>query len=290
MAKGSIVDFQVRIEPSVKLVEFINTLEELDELSENVMKIYNSQDTKKNKKLITKDIKTDSLTNKDLDFLRNLKVNENDLQDALKSLEIQYDDEEEEDEEKDEKKAKHTLTLTDLKFLNKILSEKRKSSEETPYLHELLESSKIILPQNELIPRNPELEARCKKLREEQQNREYRSMTKDVDSVRRHMPEDTIAYQIKSMNSQMIAVAQFIFSVVAGFAFGFIGVELIVGGLEFGFRLLLGIICALTIALAEIYFLAKKLNEIEDTVEFEKAYAPKAKAAGDGKVVKAHQE
>lgn len=63
------------------------------------------------------------------------------------------------------------------------------------------------------------------------------------------------------MNTHLIAVFQFILSVLAGFAFGFIGVELIIGNLDFGFRLLLGIICSLTIALAELYFLAKKLNE-----------------------------
>lgn len=50
-------------------------------------------------------------------------------------------------------------------------------------------------------------------------------------------------------------------SVAAGFAFGFLGVELLIGTLDFGFRLLLGIICALIIALAELYFLAKKLNQ-----------------------------
>lgn len=66
---------------------------------------------------------------------------------------------------------------------------------------------------------------------------------------------------MKQINKQLIAVAQFIFSVSAGFAFGFIGVQLIVGNLDFGFRLLLGIICSLVIALAEIYFLAMKLNE-----------------------------
>lgn len=54
---------------------------------------------------------------------------------------------------------------------------------------------------------------------------------------------------------------QFIVSVAAGFAFGFIGVELIIGSMEFGTRLLLGIFCALVIAIAEIYFLAKKLND-----------------------------
>lgn len=66
---------------------------------------------------------------------------------------------------------------------------------------------------------------------------------------------------MKQINRQLIAVLQFIFSVAAGFAFGFIGIELLVGNLDFGFRLLLGIICSLVIALAEIYFLAKKLNE-----------------------------
>lgn len=66
---------------------------------------------------------------------------------------------------------------------------------------------------------------------------------------------------MKQINRQLIAVAQFIFSVAAGFAFGFIGIELIVGQLDFGFRLLLGIMIALIVALAEIYFLAKKLNE-----------------------------
>lgn len=82
---------------------------------------------------------------------------------------------------------------------------------------------------------------------------------------------------MKQMNRQMIAVAQFIFSVIAGFAFGFIGVELIVGSLDFGFRLLLGIICALVIALAEIYFLAKKLIEEEDAMEMKATKNPTEK-------------
>lgn len=76
-----------------------------------------------------------------------------------------------------------------------------------------------------------------------------------------------VLFLVKQINRQLIAVLQFLFSVAAGFAFGFIGIELIVGDLDFGFRLLLGIICALIIALAEIYFLAKKLNEeIDDEI------------------------
>lgn len=66
---------------------------------------------------------------------------------------------------------------------------------------------------------------------------------------------------MKLLNSHLVAIFQFIVSVAAGFAFGFLGIELLIGSLDFGFRLLLGIICALIIALAELYFLAKKLNQ-----------------------------
>jgi hypothetical protein len=66
---------------------------------------------------------------------------------------------------------------------------------------------------------------------------------------------------VKQVNRQLIAVVQFVFSVGAGFVFGFHGIDLMLGPLEFGFRLLLGVMFSLIIALAEIYFLAKKLAE-----------------------------
>ncbi|KAK9306571.1 hypothetical protein QLX08_002767 [Tetragonisca angustula] len=159
------------------------------------------------------------------------------------------------------------LKLNELRWLNKYLEEYRTINMESIYLHELLEEDDIKLPTPKVTPRNPELEARMQKLRAEQNAIKYRAMTKNVDTATRNLPEDSISYQMKQINKQLIAVAQFVFSVLAGFAFGFIGVELIVGNLDFGFRLLLGIICALIIALAEIYFLAIKLNEdVYDTV------------------------
>lgn len=69
-------------------------------------------------------------------------------------------------------------------------------------------------------------------------------------------------------------MAQFIFSVAAGFTFGFFGVNLMVGPLPFGFRILLGVIVALVIALAEMYFLAKKLHEYDEVLD-----APKRRKA-----------
>ncbi|CAK9811337.1 Transmembrane protein 199 [Anthophora quadrimaculata] len=159
-----------------------------------------------------------------------------------------------------EKQKDILLELEDLKWLNNYLKKYRPETKNI-YLHQLIEKDDIILPTPKVTPRNPELEARTQKLKAQQDAIRYRAMTKNVDNTIMKLPEDTISYQMKQINKQLIAVAQFVFSVLAGFAFGFIGVELIVGNLDFGFRLLLGIICALIIALAEIYFLAIKLNE-----------------------------
>uniref|UniRef100_A0A182TS27 Endoplasmic reticulum-based factor for assembly of V-ATPase n=1 Tax=Anopheles melas TaxID=34690 RepID=A0A182TS27_9DIPT len=167
----------------------------------------------------------------------------------------------EDDETVQPNKGDITLNLADLKWLYGALRDLRQTDPTVPYLHALLAGCRLKLPENPICERNPELEARCQRLRKEQEDREYHRMTKNVDSIRKHMPEETISYQMKQINRHLIAVAQFLFSVVAGFAFGFIGIELLIGQLDFGFRLLLGIIIALIIALAEIYFLAKKLNE-----------------------------
>ncbi|XP_072401828.1 transmembrane protein 199 [Diabrotica undecimpunctata] len=153
------------------------------------------------------------------------------------------------------------LSLEDLHCLHTHILQENQTSDKKVYLHEILEGCEIILPKNEEIPRNEELDKRCKQLKAEQENQSYFNMTKNVDSRRKIYPEDTIGYQLKQMNRHLVAIFQFIVSVAAGFAFGFIGVEIIIGSLDFGFRLLLGIICALTVALAELYFLAKKLNE-----------------------------
>ncbi|XP_063237157.1 transmembrane protein 199 [Bacillus rossius redtenbacheri] len=131
------------------------------------------------------------------------------------------------------------------------------------HVHELLRGCEVCLPGLQVPQRDPQLEARVLRLRAEQAAREYRAMTRNVDSAGPHQyhRDDSLAYQMKQINRQLIAVFQFVVSVAAGFAFGFVGVELMVGQLEFGFRLLLGVMCALVIALAEMYFLAKKLNE-----------------------------
>lgn len=69
---------------------------------------------------------------------------------------------------------------------------------------------------------------------------------------------------VKNLIRHMLAITQFACSVGAGFAFGFIGIEFLVGPLDFGFRLLLGVMIGLIVVLTAIYFLAQKLNEEDD--------------------------
>ncbi len=63
------------------------------------------------------------------------------------------------------------------------------------HLYKMMENCDIILPELKVEPRNPELEARIQKLKLLEEERKYKAMTKNVDSVRVRHPEDSIAYQ-----------------------------------------------------------------------------------------------
>nr|CAH7758076.1 unnamed protein product [Callosobruchus chinensis] len=156
------------------------------------------------------------------------------------------------------------LSLKDINNLYKSILKENKVQDKKIYLHELLEGSQIILPQNKLVPRSKTLQQRCKQLNEKENNRIYNEMTKNVESAKKCHPDDSIKNQLDQMNKTLIIIFQFILSLAAGFLFGFTGIELITRSLDLGIKLILGIICASTIALADLYFLAKKLqNDIE---------------------------
>ncbi|KAH8420902.1 hypothetical protein KR222_008674 [Zaprionus bogoriensis] len=271
MSKSSIVDTRIRVRPSKKLLQFLDEQRpHLTDMPANVANILKQKGYKlpANAKILKEkpELKRPVL---DSALLEKLTANVSDLPPENHSEE---DATEEEEEQQSQPADGYFLYLDDLHWFHETMSALRDKNLTNLFLYELLESCELILPENELTPRNPELEARCQRLRQEQQNREYQKMTKNVDATLKHHPEDTVAYQLKSINKQIIAVAQFIFSVAAGFTFGFFGVNLMVGPLPFGFRILLGVIVALVIALAEMYFLAKKLHEYDEVLD-----APKRK-------------
>ncbi|XP_044256818.1 transmembrane protein 199 [Tribolium madens] len=249
MNTGPITNPSIHIKPSKSLCDYINTIKVSPDIPLGVANILYKNKVKQDVKSKPADFKY-LLTGEDRQFIKSLKL---DSKIDITKLPLS--------EEAIILKNDKLLNLQDLHWLYNYIQKDNEGKTDKKYLHALLEGSEIVLPKNSEIPRNAELEKRCERLRASQQNKAYNNMTKNVDNIRRKHPEDTISYQMKQMNRHLIAIGQFIISVLAGFAFGFIGLELLLGSLDFGFRLLLGIICALTIALAELYFLAKKLNE-----------------------------
>uniref|UniRef100_A0A240PJV8 Endoplasmic reticulum-based factor for assembly of V-ATPase n=1 Tax=Anopheles atroparvus TaxID=41427 RepID=A0A240PJV8_ANOAO len=271
MDKLPIRDPSITLVPTNELRKFIGSLQLTPSTPINIRNIHSAFKASKGKKDAAPSSQNDAaniglpsmvdFTEKERHLIKQYVTDSTNVFDTLENADFLGMDPKKELEARSEVTTGNLLKLSDVKWLYTILNQMRQSDPSTPFLHTLLSGCRLELPLNPIQERNPVLEERCQRLRKEQEDREYHRMTKNVDSIRKHMPEETIAYQMKQINRHLIAVAQFIFSVAAGFAFGFIGIELIIGQLDFGFRLLLGIIIALVIALAEIYFLAKKLNE-----------------------------
>lgn len=222
MSKGTIKDPSISIRPSSKLHDFIKTLNDSKlELPRNILNIYVAlTGDKTDRKTTAEEIPISPLTPADQQLLASLskddKLNDN-VRVCLEKLVLDFDSDEEDDitelndaelknlskaeakrhrtKLRDQTLSRLTLDLNDLKWLNRTLAKQRAAGESTEFLHELLEGSKLILPKNETIERDPVLEARCQRLRREQEERRYQAMTKNVDTNRRHAPDDTIGYQ-----------------------------------------------------------------------------------------------
>lgn len=196
MLKSTIVDTRVRLRPSKKLLASINAQKEhLRELPANV-----ATALEKNGYSVPKSIRI--LKDSELVFKRpqiDTKLLEK-LTADVPDVPQKAAEAPEEEEEQQGPVDGHFLYLNDLHWLNSALTELRKKNVINVFLYELIESCELILPENEFKPRNPELEARCQRLREEQQNREYQKMTKNVDATLKHVPEDTVAYQCELIN------------------------------------------------------------------------------------------
>lgn len=220
MSKGTIKDPSIKLKPSERLIAFMATLGDEAELPENIWKFVEITGGKVGK-ITTEDVAKPSFSKNEIDILNDLpKIDSTEFN--LSDLSIDLDDTDTDDEldddivnlnskpisksqaskqkrlQKERERARLTINLNDIKWLNKKLVEKRKlDADFNLYLNELLTGSRLVLPKNEILERNPELEARCVRLRLEQEARVYNAMTKNVDSSRTKLPEDTISYQSK---------------------------------------------------------------------------------------------
>ena len=118
-----------------------------------------------------------------------------------------------------------------------------------PHFHEIIESCEIILPEPKFPPRNPELEARCQKLKAEQQEREYRRMTKNITGglAKGQDNDESFAEQMKELNNYLLIVFQLVVSVACSFTFGYLAPYYLTNVQDVGPRLMSGIIVAFAI-------------------------------------------
>lgn len=108
----------------------------------------------------------------------------------LNKLEVKTSTNENKGDKKLKKDKTTALTLSEVKGLKTELGN-------ATYLCDVIDGADFRLPENEVVERNPVLEKRIQRLKREQEQRVYNSMTKNVDSSRKFEPEETISYQCK---------------------------------------------------------------------------------------------
>lgn len=205
MSITTIADPTVRLVASKKLCKFVGSLKASQEMPKNISDIFSSHTGRACSKVLAEEasdgVQNIKYTEEEEKFLAELEVDKA-TEAEFKELISPEDSDDEKSEESPAKKSSNKkpkktflITLRDVKWLDGVLKEQRSSGETDLYLHELLESCDLVLPENEVLERNPELEARCEKLRRQQQEYEYHKMTRNVDNSLKDSPEDTISFQ-----------------------------------------------------------------------------------------------
>ncbi len=128
------------------------------------------------------------------------------------------------------------LTVEDVRWIYDRSREHTDLLPEDFRFHEALSECELVLPQPEYAPRNPQLEARCQRLRAEAENREYERMTEHID--RKHLSsqraDEPIGRQVKELNSYLLLIGQFVVSVVTAFVAGYLAPYYLYGVVDSG--------------------------------------------------------
>lgn len=146
-----------------------------------------------------------------------------------------------------------------------VIIDAQKFSGSTTYLHEILSGSDLFVPAYVEPPRNPELNERIERLKAEQANQEYAEMTKNVDLNRRTTARtnESIIPDMKSVQGQLITIVNVFLTILGAFMFGYKVVEYSIGVKNFVLQISVGLFCAFVVAVADLYFLFKRLNKLD---------------------------
>jgi hypothetical protein len=164
------------------------------------------------------------------------------------------------------KQIEHILQSETNKYVSgSILLDAYKYADKQTYLHEILAGCDLFVPAYIEPERNPELNERIEKLKAQQANREYDEMTKNVNfnRFRPNNSTDSFIPDMKSIQGQLITVANVFLTIIGAFTFGYKSVEYSTGVKDFALQVSFGLFCAFIVAIADFYFLFKRLNTLQ---------------------------
>lgn len=146
-----------------------------------------------------------------------------------------------------------------------ILHQAYKLSDKDKYFHEILANCDLFVPTYIEPERNPELNERVERLKAEQANREYDEMTKNVNLNRLYSKQskDSFLPEMKSVQGQIITIINVFLTIGGAFMFGYKAVEYANETKNFVLQISAGLFCAFIVAIADLYFLFKRLSKLD---------------------------
>ncbi|VDK78482.1 unnamed protein product [Litomosoides sigmodontis] len=114
---------------------------------------------------------------------------------------------------------------------------------------------------------NPEYEARLERLRREQENREYREMTRSVDPNQIYGRGNLLhgfGEEMNTVNRQLMVILNTLLTVAGGFSFGYFGIGYAYPDLHMDvtLRVALGLAIATVVFFADLYFIVKGMDDL----------------------------
>lgn len=152
---------------------------------------------------------------------------------------------------RDSTEERKRLTVENINHIRAQLTK-----EQRRHLYNVLLASQVELPSPVFPERNPQLEKRCQQLRMQQNEREYRSMTRNIRE--NEFEEKPLSLQFKELNSILVMLVQFLVSVLASFMFGYLAPYYLYGRTDVGSRVLSGTLAAFFVGIADMYFVIRE--------------------------------
>ncbi|RNA11587.1 transmembrane protein -like [Brachionus plicatilis] len=147
----------------------------------------------------------------------------------------------------------------------KKLSNQKAQKENKFYINDWIMGAELYAPKVEPTQKNPEYEENMRCLRARLEEEEYQSMVRNVDmnSNRKIATSSGLSADFRTQSGQLTSIVNVLAVIGGSFFFGYKAVEFMSEEQSVPRQLIGGFILALIAAVADFYFLFKKLNKLD---------------------------